>query len=210
MPTNAPAKTPRKLLAKAMFILAALVMAASTADSSDRHVIHFKDTEYGFNHERDYTIWQKPITAAQAARIKRATVGYVEVPEDMQQANSGYREMRKPMTRSKGPHPDVWVISYQMKPPYGLERLALVVKPADIVVRSLVRHEDKRFVYDPNVPIKTKRWPYQTWDVYLVIAGGYPLRGRKSDEWVEFWRRKGKPEGFGNFRNGWSVTLEYD
>ena len=181
---------------------------APGAIGQSKTTIYFDDTEYGFNYERDYTIWRKPITAA--ARLKQATVGYVEVPEDMQQVNSGYRHMRKPMTRTRGPHPDVWVISYQMKPPHGLERLALVVAPVDVLIRSLVRHEDKAMTYEPNIPIKTERRPDQTWDVYLVIAGGHPLAGPKDDHWTEFYRRKGKPDprNFGNFRDDWRVTLE--
>ena len=72
------------------------------ADAGCFGKIEFNDAEYGHNYESYWSVWRKPVPAAQAASIKQATVAYLAVPADMQRADSAWREAAMTGARWRG------------------------------------------------------------------------------------------------------------
>ena len=93
-----------------ILVFLALTVGVAGGDiyaTADGRTIKFKDTEYGFSYKKWWSIFRKPITASQAASLKRASVAYLLVPQDMQQADSGYRTLGGQMQPNRYDHPGV-------------------------------------------------------------------------------------------------------
>lgn len=156
--------------------------------------VEFKDTEYGFNYDKWWSIWRKPVTTARAESIAEASVAYLKVPEAMQEADSGYRTLGGPMRRAKSKHPDVKL--YTNDESKFEHVIVLVISPVGVTLPGLVQHEKVRLMTEPLIPKKRKHASVFGWDVYLVITKGTALAGKNPH--FPHWP---------NYREGWRVAL---
>ena len=200
-----------------VLFLAASVAGADIYATAEGRIIRFKDTEYGVNYDNGmagWSIWRKPITAAQAEAIKRANVAHLEVPRHYQEVSSSANPAHeltaagamRPHVSDK--HPGVKVYSYKLQFPsiapsdrgkmFVLHEVLLVVSPASRRPRKLIQHERIQDLRQPRVEIVPQRTSAQTWDVYLVITEMGRLAG--ANPHFPHWP---------NHQDDWSVRLEY-
>ena len=220
-----------RLLAGVVLVVLVIVAGSARADiyaTAEGRIVEFKDIEYGFNYDSRWSIWRKPITAAQAELIKQAAAAYLEVPKDFQKVNrtkdpahslAGAGAMQ-PHVSSK--HSGVKLYSYRLQmrstarsdrgKMYVIHDVFLIVSPASKSPRKLAQHQWIELLTEPRVEIEPDRKPSQTWDVYLVITkhGGLagPGWGKPDrEEWHQWWLAGGLNL---NYQDGWSVRLKYD
>ena len=204
--------------------MALTILAVATGGASANCTItQFKDTEYGFNYDRSWSIWRKPITAAQAEAIKRANVVYLEVPRDFQEVNRSAANSlaatgaMRPHTPDSHPRAKVYSYKLQRRSLAPSERgrmvvihqILLVISPASAKLRALTQHEHIELLTEPRVEIVPKRTSAQNWDVYLVITEHGTLAGPgwgvpDRQKWNEWWKARGVNN---NYQDNWNVRL---
>ncbi|MDE0105650.1 MAG: hypothetical protein OXN89_25000 [Bryobacterales bacterium] len=210
-------------MVRALFLVMSLLLAGSAHGADCFGKIEFKDTEYGHNVVSSWSFWRKPITAAQAAHIKKATVVYLAVPWDYQEVDGAWLEASAagirwrdiqvlPMRPVQRKHPERAYI-YELfldgrRGPELVHEAVLLVSPSEKMYPKMIPHKRRRFVTETPIEIAApKRAPDQDWDVRLVITKHWRLGGRPKPRIAKFYRDRGKPEGFNNFRNDWRVAL---
>lgn len=205
-----------------LFLVVFLLLAGSAYGVECFGKIEFKDTEYGHNYDSYWSVWRKPITAEQAASIKRATVALLDVPADMQRVDSVWREAARAGTRWRGAHlPLLEMRPIQRKPPEKAYRheirqrnvtdpiheVVLLISPANRRYANMITYKPRDLVTQPLVEMAApKRKPGQNWDVRLIITQQGRLAGH-DPRWEKFWMARGKPKGFNNFQNDWRVAM---
>ena len=222
----------RFVLSVAIVALTVLVLAAGVAASdiyatAEGRSIKFKDTEYGFNYDRRWSIWRKPITAAQAAAIRRGNVAYLEVPRDFQEVNTTANPAHsltatgamRPYTPDRYPRAKVYSYKLQMRSIAPSERgkmvvihqVLLIISPASAKSRELTQHEHIELLTQPRVEIVPNRTSAQSWDAYLVITkhgtlAGPGWGGPDRKKWNKWWTARGVNN---NYQDDWIVRLKY-